>query len=290
MSTETPVVPDVFADGPAAALTTRDVVTATGADTEKFLQGQLSQDIKPLAPGESAWSLLLQPQGKVDAWLRVTRLDADTFLLDVDPGYGDAVVTRLQRFLLRTKCELSVATWPMVAIRGAGAHGMDISVESGALVVVPAQWPGIEGIDLLGEAVQVPDGVPTATEADLELLRILCGVPAMGAELDERTIPAEAGIVDRSASFTKGCYTGQELVARIDSRGGNVPRHLRRLTASSVLAPGDSLTVDGSDVGRVTSAVAVGDAWVGLGYVRRAVEAPGEVAGPHGPVAISALP
>lgn len=290
MSTEILVAPAAFADGPAAVVTTRDVVTATGADTEKFLQGQLSQDVARLAPGESAWSLLLQPQGKVDAWLRVTRLDADTFLLDVDPGYGDVVLARLQRFLLRTRCELSTATWPMISVRGAGADSAEIGVESGALVVVPARWPGIEGIDLLGESVRVPDGLATATEADLELLRILSGVPAMGAELDERTIPAEAGIVDRSASFTKGCYTGQELVARIDSRGGNVPRHLRRLTASSALGPGDTLTVDGADVGRVTSAVAVGDAWVGLGYVRRAVEAPGEVVGPLGPVAVSALP
>jgi tRNA-modifying protein YgfZ len=290
VSTETRIVPEAFADGPAAVVTTRDVVTATGADTEKFLQGQLSQDINPLAPGESAWSLLLQPQGKVDAWLRVTRIDADTFLLDVDPGYGEAVVARLQRFLLRTKCELTMATWPMVAIRGAGTHGMDIAVESGALVVVPAQWPGIEGVDLLGEALKVPERLATASEADLELLRILCGVPAMGAELDERTIPAEAGIVDRSASFTKGCYTGQELVARIDSRGGNVPRHLRRLTASSAIAPGDPLTLDGADVGRVTSAAAIGDAWVGLGYVRRAVEVPGDVVGPNGAVTVSDLP
>lgn len=290
MSTDSHILADAFASGAAAVRTTRDVVTATGADTEKFLQGQLSQDITPLAPGESAWSLLLQPQGKVDAWLRVTRIDADTFLVDVDAGFGEAVVARLRRFLLRTRCELSVANWPMVAIRGPGADDLEVPVDSGALVVVPARWPGVEGIDLLGEAVEVPAGLATATEADLELLRILCGVPVMGAELDERTIPAEAGIVDRSVSFTKGCYTGQELVARIDSRGGNVPRHLRRLTAASVLSPGDPLLSDDAEVGRVTSAAPVGDAWVGLGYVRRAVEVPGEVTGPHGPVAVTALP
>ncbi len=112
----------------------------------------------------------------------------------------------------------------------------------------------------------------------------------MGAELDERTIPAEAGIVDRSASFTKGCYTGQELVARIDSRGGNVPRHLRRLTSTAELAVGDILRVDDTEVGHVSSAADTGDSWVGLGYLRRSVDVPATVAGPNGPVSVDATP
>ncbi|HMQ29048.1 MAG TPA: glycine cleavage T C-terminal barrel domain-containing protein, partial [Acidimicrobiales bacterium] len=104
-------------------------------------------------------------------------------------------------------------------------------------------------------------------------------VPAMGTELDEHTIPAEAGVVERSVSFTKGCYTGQELTARIDSRGGNVPRHLRGLVlvgdGAEVPPAGAEIVVAGNVVGTVTSA-APGTAGgvVALGYVKRGVEPP----------------
>ena len=85
-----------------AAWIERDVVRAHGPDTIGFLQGQLSQDVESMAIDESRWSLLLQPTGKVDAWLRVTRLGDDDVILDTDAGWGDAVIARLQRFKLRT--------------------------------------------------------------------------------------------------------------------------------------------------------------------------------------------
>lgn len=259
-----------FDEAPRAVATTRDVVRATGPDTEVFLQGQLSQDISRLAPGESAWSLLLQPQGKVDAWLRITRIDVETYLCDLDSGAGPAAVERLTRFKLRTRIELSLETWNIVSIRGPGSLALSISADSGAEVVAPADWPGIEGIDLLGPKVTLPEEVEEATEADLDHLRILAGVPAMGSELTERTIPAEAGIVERSVSFTKGCYTGQELVARIDSRGGNVPRRLRGVVAENgkALKTGSPVMVEGAEVGSVTSV----SGSVGLAYIKRAVE------------------
>ena len=93
-----------------------------------------------------------------------------------------------------------------------------------------------------------------------EAVRIECGVPAMGSELTERTIPAEAGqwVIDRSVSFTKGCYTGQELVARIDSRGGNVPRHLRGIVIDADPPPvGGVVVADGVEVGTLTSVGAI---------------------------------
>ena len=84
----------------------------------------------------------------------------------------------------------------------------------------------------LGPQPSPPTGVPLVSLEAYQAVRIEAGVPAMGAELTDRTIPAETGIIDRTVSFTKGCYTGQELVARIDSRGGHVPRHLRGLVLS----------------------------------------------------------
>ena len=137
---------------------------------------------------------------------------------------------------------------------------------------------GIEGYDLLGTAPVPPAGVRHGTPEEYEALRIECGIPAMGRELTERTIPAEAGVVDRSVSFTKGCYTGQELVARIDSRGGNVPRRLRGLVLDGEGLPetGTPVVIEGVVVGEVTSAAYSSrlDAVVALAYVKRDVEIP----------------
>jgi folate-binding protein YgfZ len=258
-----------------------DVVDVRGPDAASYLQGQLSQDVEGLEVGATAPTLLLQPTGKLTAWLRVTRLADDAFALVVDVGVGDEVLARLTRFKLRTAAELTVTTRPGLAIRGPGAGTLERP--AGALVV-PASWPGVEGIDLVaGEdqaEVPVPPGVARADSASLDALRVECGVPAMGAELTEATIPAEGGqwLIDASVSFTKGCYTGQELVARIDSRGGNVPRPVRGLVIDGDdVDPrglvGAALTSDGSDVGVVTSAARSASlGLVGLATVARSVE------------------
>jgi folate-binding protein YgfZ len=236
-----------------AAPIQRDVVRVHGPEAIDFLQGQLSQDVAALAVGGSAPSLLLQPTGKVDAWLRVTRLGDDDVLLDVAAGYGDAVHTRLRRFKLRTKAELEPATWSGLALRGPGAS--DVAVPRGATALA-AGWPGVDGVDLLSDGELALAGVPLVDVAALEALRIECGVPAMGAELTEATIPAEAGqwLIAASVSFDKGCYTGQELVARIDSRGGNVPHPVRGVLVTGDPPPaGTAVEVGGAVVGTITS-------------------------------------
>lgn len=254
----------------------RDVLSASGPEAEQFLQGQLSQDVVALGDGSSAWSWVLAPAGKVDALVRVTRRSEGEWLIETDGGWGDAVLTRLTRFKLRTKVELAPLPWSVLGLRGsadivaAAAHAPE-----GARLAVDATWPGWPGLDLLGPEVEIPAGWRLATAQEYEVDRILAGIPRMGYELDEKTIPAETGLVDRTVSFTKGCYTGQELVARIDSRGGHVPRHLRRLELQAEVKPGAALVSAGAPAGSVTS-VAFSDAtgWVGLGYVRRAFEPP----------------
>jgi tRNA-modifying protein YgfZ len=252
----------------------RDFVRAAGPDVNAFLQGQLSQDLHGLAVGGSTWALLLHPQGKVVAFLRVLRVGEEEVVLETDAGFAEAVIERLNRFKLRVKCDLDPLDWRCIAVRGPKAHDL---VPEG----VVADWPGLPGVDLVGESPVAPEGVPLCSMEAYEAVRIEAGIPVMGRELDENTIPAEAGVVDRSVSFTKGCYTGQELVARIDSRGGNVPRHLRGLVlAGGELPPaGAEVQVDGKDVGRLTSvAVSPGlGATVALAYVRRAVEPPADV-------------
>jgi folate-binding protein YgfZ len=258
----------------------RDVLKVAGPDAIAYLQGQLSQDIDALAVGASARSFVLQPTGKVDAWARVTRIAADEVVVDVDGGHGDALVARLRRFLLRTKADIDALDWRALAIRGPGAAQAVPAELGNDALVVPAGWPGVDGVDLLGLAVEPPLGVLEVDASAYESLRVRSGVPRMGAELTGATIPAEAGkwVIDTSVSFTKGCFTGQELVARINSRGGHVPRHLRGLVVDAGEQPpvGASVVVEGAEVGKVTSAAPApgADRALALAYVGRAVTPP----------------
>lgn len=293
--------------GAGAFRAARDVLAVRGPDAEEYLQGQLSQDVLALAVGETADSLLLEPDGKLSALLRVTRTDGQGFLLDVDAGYGDAVEARLRRFLLRAKVEMELLDWRCLSLRGAGveavASGLLTVLAERGVVALPFDWHGWRGVDLLGpsdvvlgpESVDLPPGIVACSAEAVEACRIVSGVPAMGAELTPKTIPHEAGVVERTVSFTKGCYTGQELVARIDSRGGNVPRRLVGIVAPAGppevdgLSPGMTLhageapagdgPADDKVVGTLTSAawsVELG-AWAGLAYLHRNVAAPGPI-------------
>ncbi len=258
------------------AWTTRDVVTVTGPDAASYLQGQLSQDVLALPVGATALSFVLAPQGKVDGWGRVHRTGDDAFSIDVDAGSGPLWQARLTRFLLRTKAEVVVAEdVSVLSVRGVEVPGS-----------LPAPGAGIVGGDLLDvHGPDLPPGVPAdAVEvpaSSLEVERIRAGVPAWGTELDGDTIPATVGqwVIDASVSFTKGCYTGQELVARIDSRGGTVPRHLTGVVIEGPPpAAGTAVTVDGADAGAITSSAvdgAVGKT-VALAFVPRSIEVPPE--------------
>lgn len=287
---------DCLREGVGAVELPRDFLRVSGPDAVSWLQGQLSQDVAALAVGSSAESLLLQPQGKVDAYLRVTRTGGDDLVLDVEGGFGEAVLARLRRFKIRIKAEIEPLAWRCLALRGDDAHRVAAGASGG--VVVDADWPGYPGVDVLGEAPVAPPDVRPCGLGAWHALRVAAGIPAMGSELTERTIPAEAGIVERTVSFTKGCYTGQELVARIDSRGGNVPRRLRGVVLDEGAAPppvGASLAVGGKDVGTLTSVASPGRAPVlALAYVRREVDPPADAEvrweGGSAPARVEALP
>jgi folate-binding protein YgfZ len=253
----------------------RDFLRVTGPEATDFLQGQLSQELAGLAPGAATLSFLLQPQGKVAALLRVTWMSDDEVVLDTDAGWGERVRERLERFKLRVKADIEPIDWRCLAIRGPRSHEA-----AEGRPHLAADWPGLPGVDLVGPEPQVPDAVRLCDLQAYEAVRIEAGVPVMGRELDESTIPAESGIVDRAVSFTKGCFTGQELVARIDSRGGNVPRHLRGVVVlENVLPPaGAKVVVGDKQVGTLTSVAESLDrrAPVALAYVGRAVEPPAD--------------
>jgi folate-binding protein YgfZ len=287
--------------GAGAYLLGRDVFSVRGDDAESYLQGQLSQDVTALGIGACTDSLLLQPDGKLTALLRVTRVDGQGFVLDTDAGFGDSMVARLKKFLLRSKVEIERLPWRGLALRGAGvgqaAAGLLAVLEEGGVLRLPFEWNGWSGIDLLGPkdlildpaTGPVPEGIIACERDAVEACRIVSGIPAMGSELTDKTIAAEAGLVARSVSFTKGCYTGQELVARLDARGNNVPRRLvgviggpDPLAFGMTLHAGEPEPADvASDkvVGAVTSAAWSPEleAWVALAYLHRTVEAPGPV-------------
>ena len=266
----------------ATAIVERDVVTVTGPDSGRYLQGQLSQEVVALGDGASTWSLLLHPTGKVQSWLRVHRIGSDDYALDVDPGHGADVVARLRRFLLRTKAEIGEPERRFALARRHGADRVELGWEPegpaaahGVLTGVVA-GPGVAGVDRVLPLGTTFDDAVSAAAVDggvvppkaFERHRIAHGVPVMGSELTDDTIPAEAGpwLIEASVSFTKGCYTGQELVARIDSRGNTVPRPIRLLRFDdTAFAPGEGPAVDSAvhhdakEVGLVTSsAVALG--------------------------------
>jgi len=238
----------------------RDVVIVEGTDALTYLQGQTSQDLTSLAVGGSTWAFVLAPTGRVDSWVRIHRIADESFLVQVEAGWGDALRARLTRFLLRTRATIGeVQTWALVLQRWAAEMEPSVAAPDGAITAA-AIGPGVHGRDALlrlgaGAAAThaVTDRVPPAA---LERHRITHGIPKMGAELTDATIPGEAGqwVIDASVSFTKGCYTGQELVARIDSRGNNVPHPIRLLVVDGAAEPGHEVLVDDEVVGVVTSA------------------------------------
>jgi folate-binding protein YgfZ len=208
----------------------RDVVQVHGPDAASYLQSQLSQDLRSMQVGQSAWTFLLQPTGKIDVLCRVWRIADETFVLDTDGGFGGVMVARINRFKIRVKAEVTSLPWGCLAVRG-------VSVPAASLVA----WG--DGFDILGDGIEPPADVPQGSPDDLLAARIEAAWPAMGAEIvPGETIPAETGITDRAVSFTKGCYPGQELVERMDSRAVTAPKLLRRLTVEEAAAAGATVT------------------------------------------------
>lgn len=276
--------------GEASISTFRDVIVATGPDTEKFLQGQLSQDVATVEVGTSKYTLHLQPNGRVIALARLTRLDAETIVIDTEHGCGERMHSALSRFLIRTKCTLTLTLgvptiqWPGCPVT-TFAPVQATSDSMFPLMVSPL--PFYEGIDIVGHSrVELPDESVDSSVA--EAFRISVGIPRSGVELLESTIPSETGLTDAAVTFGKGCYVGQELVERIDSRGRTV-RLIRRIVSaqlpeevlsasSSVMLPID-LFHQGETVGHLTSVAVhpVDHCLVALGLVRAHIEIDAEV-------------
>jgi len=225
----------------------RGYVRVSGPEAADFLERMLSNDVLSLEPGEARPALLLTPKSRIVAPLRVVREQPDDFLLITEPELAEVVASTLLRARFAAKCEVAVEPY----------HGyLTLAPGDG----IPNSDFGLDAFEGWSRS-QVEGGDP----AELEALRIAAGTPAWGSELDGSILPAEAGLDETHVSFTKGCYPGQEPIARLHYRG-RPNRRLRRLAVEDA-SPGDEILLEGKPVGRVTSAVP-GKA---LGYVRREV-------------------
>ena len=234
--------PLVWADIP------RDVVVVEGDDAGSFLHSQLAQDIASLAVGRSVHSLLLEPTGHVHSIVRVVRHSDTVYTLDVDAPHGESLVTRLQRFVLRSKVTLRVSDWVVRAFRGAGASG---TVGPGANRAVVA-WGGDDAVDVVAPVDDQPvHGEPTEPE-HIDMFRVDSRWPRLGVDVLVGDVPATTGIVRVAVSFTKGCYPGQELVERMDSRGAGAPVNVR-VVARNGVGVGSRVEATPHDTGTVTS-------------------------------------
>jgi tRNA-modifying protein YgfZ len=236
----------------AVARRPRAYVRVQGPDAEDFLQRMLSNDVA-LDEGASCEALLLTSKARVIAPMNVWRRGPDDFLLLTEPGLGEVVRTQLLRARFAAKCEIEPEEHTSLLVFG-GADGIP-NAEYGA--------PAAEVLDA--------DIEPTLSDDELERMRIQAGTPRYGREIDDRVLPAEAGLVERAVSFTKGCYPGQEPIARLQYRG-KANRRLRVLDLDDGHAPASEaeILLDGKAVGRITSAVP----GLALGYVRS--EVPGD--------------
>ena len=229
-----------------------------GPEAADYLERMLSNEVATLAAGDSCDALLLTPKGRVIAPMTVFRRGPDDFLLLTEPELGERLRAELHRSRFATKAEIELEQHSSVLVIGREAP-------PGAIANRDYGVPAYELVD------EEPPGWAQLPDDELERLRIQARTPRFGRELDERVLPAEAGLDDRAISFSKGCYPGQEPVVRLRHRG-HANRTLRLLALPEPPTVDAELTYDGKSVGRVTSAVRDPENGVlALGFVRREV-------------------
>lgn len=248
-------------------------IAVTGTEAGEFLQGQLTNDVEALEPGAGCYAALLDRKGRIRADMRVLRLDDGSYLLDTEPEAGATVASHLSMYkigrdadviaigdadpllsLLGPRAEVIVGA-PLgaehhhreVAIAGHGCRA--IATDLGADLLVPAA-----AREQVETALLEAGAEPIEAEA-AEIARVESGRPRLGLEIEpDRTMPQEAGINERAVSFTKGCYIGQETVARLHYKG-KPNRHLRLLTSAERLPTGAAVGLEGRELGTVGTAV-----------------------------------
>jgi tRNA-modifying protein YgfZ len=274
----------------------RGKLMVEGPDAADYLQGQLTNDVEALAPGEGCYAALLDRKGHIVADMRVLRLAEDRVWLDTEAATAEPLRRHLEMYKIGREVEVTDlgAARAILGMQGpatpavtgaavldeheseatkvAGVECLLVGTEGGADLIVAADDAG-----RLREAL-LDAGAAGVEDAAAEIVRIERGRPRYGAEMSIATMPAEAGIVEAAVSFTKGCYIGQEPVARLHHRG-RPNRHLRGLRSPTPLAPGATLRLGDKEVGEVGSgAVSPAFGPIALAVIRREAEPGDEVA------------
>ena len=286
----------------------RGKLALTGRDAKTFLQGQVTNDIEGLEPGRGCYAAFLTHKGKMLGDLRVLDL-GDELLLDTERSALQELFNMIRRFKLGSEVELHKRTLELgllsligpEARRVAGADGLGRDEHDnlragigGRPVVLVATDLGVDVFAQAADtdAVRAALDAPDVPEAAAEIVRVESGRPRYGVDLDDGVIPQEAGLNERAVSFSKGCYVGQETVARLFYRG-KPNRHLRGLRLSGDAAPGDELRLGEKVVGKLASVVvSPTHGPIALALVRREAE-PGatvSVGARGGPATVVALP
>jgi folate-binding protein YgfZ len=303
----------LLVEGAAALERDRLVIEVTGPDTVEFLQGQVTNDVAALQPGEGCYALLLNPKGRILADMRILMPADGELWLDGDPAPMEVVESNLRMYRIGRRVEISRGNTPddhrLISIIGPAAREVlridpprrehaSIRVELNGATATAVSTD--IGVDLLfagsdGAVVeQALAGVPTVSESTAEILRIERGRPRHGIDMSEENLPGELGLEERAISFTKGCYVGQEPVARMYHRG-HPNRHLRGLELSQPARSGDPVANrnggGATEVGKVGS-TAVSPAFgpIALSVLRREVEPGAEVSVGDAPARVVALP
>jgi tRNA-modifying protein YgfZ len=243
----------------------RGKLALTGSEAKDFLHGQVSNDIEALEPGRGCYAAFLTHKGKMLGDLRVLDL-GDELLLDTERVTLQELFNMIRRYKLGRDVELHKRTLELalLSLVGPQAETFGLEAEHDNRRIEIAGQPVVAvrtdvGVDLFvpaesKAAVAAELGVPEVDEATAEVVRVERGRPRYGIDLDDGVIPQEAGLNERAVSFTKGCYVGQETVARLHYRG-KPNRHLRGLRLSAPAAPGDELRLGEKVVGRLGSVV-----------------------------------
>lgn len=269
----------------------RGMLVVSGAEAAEYLQGQLTNDVEALAPGDGLYAALLDRKGHMQADMRVLRPGAEPDLwVDLEPEGIAAALRHLQMYKVGREVEVRDASEEHVLVSLIGPRAVEIAGSAAlpenaceTVVVGGAECLAVgtgEGIDLFvpsserdraHDALLAAGAVEVSPEA-AEIVRIERGRPRFGSEMGTETMPAEAGIVESAVSFTKGCYIGQETVARLHYKG-KPNRHLRGLKLSATAPAGAAVRLGEKEVGKLGSAAlspALGT--VGLAILRREAE------------------
>jgi folate-binding protein YgfZ len=248
-------------------------IAVSGPEAAEYLEGQLTNAVEAVEPGDGTYAALLDRKGRMQGDLRLLRVADDAFELETEDEAAEAIVRHLSMYKIGREVEvedvseramtLSLLGPAAREVSGsgplspehahrpqaiAGAEARAVATDLGVDLIVP-----VDGVEAVRDELARAGAEPVSEEA-AEIVRVESGRPRFGAEMTTATIPEEAGINERAVSFTKGCYIGQETVARLHYKG-KPNRHLRGLRLGGPAGPGDPVRLGERELGSVGTAV-----------------------------------